>query len=158
MKPLQPFVRVLLYSALFLGTASALPAQSWNCTFKPPVITINFGSANVADINEPTPARYSLVWDNCPNDGFYTFASETSDCFYGDWFTLTEDHTPGDGDGNMMLVNGAQQPNVAVWTQTITVTPHTNYAFSTWVQTITTVNPAKLQFSINGKFSKRAAH
>ncbi|RYE58643.1 MAG: PKD domain-containing protein [Sphingobacteriales bacterium] len=55
------------------------------------------------------------------------------------------------GVGNMMLVNGAQQPNVAVWTQTITVTPHTNYAFSTWVQTITTVNPAKLQFSINGK-------
>jgi len=58
-----------------------------------------------------------------------------------------KDHTTGTG--NMLLVNGAQQLNANVWSQTITVTPNTNYAFSAWLQNISTVNPARLQFSIN---------
>jgi gliding motility-associated-like protein len=59
-----------------------------------------------------------------------------------------KDHTTGTG--NMLLVNGATTPNVPVWKETITVTPNTNYAFSAWLQHITTINPARLQFSING--------
>lgn len=59
-----------------------------------------------------------------------------------------QDHTTGNG--NMMMVNGADQPNIKVWTQTIPVQPNTNYVFYTWLQTITTVNPSQLQFSING--------
>lgn len=62
------------------------------------------------------------------------------------------DHTTGNG--NMLLVNGAAQPNVAVWIENINVTPNTNYAFSTWLQNINinnaTSNPPQLQFSING--------
>ena len=59
------------------------------------------------------------------------------------------DHTSGNG--NMMMVNGADQAGVKVWSQTITITPNTNYAFSTWLENITSVNPATLQFSINGQ-------
>lgn len=59
-----------------------------------------------------------------------------------------KDHTTGTG--NMMLVNGATTANVVVWSETVAVTPNTNYAFSTWLQHITTINPALLQFSING--------
>lgn len=58
------------------------------------------------------------------------------------------DHTTGNG--NMMMVNGATQQNVRVWSQTIVIQPNTNYVFYTWLQTLTTVNPAQLQFSING--------
>ncbi len=58
------------------------------------------------------------------------------------------DHTTGTG--NMLLVNGATTPNVSVWCQTVNVTPNTNYAFSTWLATLTANNPAQLQFSING--------
>ncbi|MBC7947008.1 MAG: PKD domain-containing protein, partial [Chitinophagaceae bacterium] len=58
------------------------------------------------------------------------------------------DHTTGNG--NMMLVNGSVADNVKIWTQTITVQPNTFYAFSTWIQHITTLNPTKLQFTING--------
>jgi gliding motility-associated-like protein len=58
-----------------------------------------------------------------------------------------KDHTTGSG--NMLLVNGAPTPNV--WKETISVTPNTNYAFSTWVQALWPPNPAQLQFSINGK-------
>ena len=57
------------------------------------------------------------------------------------------DHTSGNG--NMMMVNGAPASNVNVWNQTVTVTPNTNYAFATWIQTLYTPNPAQLSFSIN---------
>ncbi|HEX7845408.1 MAG TPA: PKD domain-containing protein, partial [Chitinophagaceae bacterium] len=59
------------------------------------------------------------------------------------------DHTGGAG--NMLLVNGSPTANVNVWKQTLTVTPNTNYAFSTWLQALGAPNPAQLQFAINGK-------
>lgn len=59
------------------------------------------------------------------------------------------DHTSGTG--NMLLVNGADLAGVQVWSETITVQPNTNYAFSAWLENITSVNPAVLQFSINGQ-------
>jgi gliding motility-associated-like protein len=59
------------------------------------------------------------------------------------------DHTTGSD--KMMLVNGSPVPNVNVWKETVTVTPNTNYAFSTWIQALWPPNPAQLQFSINGK-------
>ena len=58
------------------------------------------------------------------------------------------DHTTGTG--NMLLVNGATTANVSVWCETINVIPNTDYAFSTWLATLTASNPAQLQFSING--------
>ena len=58
------------------------------------------------------------------------------------------DHTSGIG--NMMMVNGAVIPDVNVWKETVIVQPNTNYEFSTWLEHITSVNPAILQFSING--------
>lgn len=59
------------------------------------------------------------------------------------------DHTTGTG--NMLMVNGDPTPGITVWkTQSIAVTPNTNYAFSVWVQSIYYANPANLQFSING--------
>jgi gliding motility-associated-like protein len=58
------------------------------------------------------------------------------------------DHTTGTG--NMMMVNGAPTPNVNVWTETVAVTPNTNYAFSTWIEALWPPNPTQLKFSING--------
>ncbi len=58
------------------------------------------------------------------------------------------DHTTGSG--NMLLVNGASVPDIGVWNQTVTVLPNTNYAFSTWIESLYPPNPAQLSFSING--------
>ena len=58
------------------------------------------------------------------------------------------DHTTGSGD--MMLINGATQLNINIWKETIPVLPNTDYAFSTWIQSVYPQNPARLQFSING--------
>jgi len=58
------------------------------------------------------------------------------------------DHTTGNG--NMLLVNGSPLANAEVWKTTVAVTPNTNYAFSTWISSISVPNPAQLAFSING--------
>ena len=59
------------------------------------------------------------------------------------------DHTSGSG--NMMLINGATVAGVNVWSsQTMAVVPNTNYAFSIWIQSVSPLAPAILQFSING--------
>jgi gliding motility-associated-like protein len=58
------------------------------------------------------------------------------------------DHTSGSG--NMMIINGSPVANARVWTQTIAVTPGTNYTFSTWIASMHSSNPARLQFAING--------
>lgn len=62
-------------------------------------------------------------------------------------FAACNDHTGG---GNMMVVNGSSVAGDEVWCQTITVTPGTDYAFSAWVTSVISSNPARLQFSING--------
>jgi gliding motility-associated-like protein len=59
------------------------------------------------------------------------------------------DHTTGAS--NMMMVNGSPTIGAKVWQQTVAVAPNTNYAFSTWIQSVSAPNPAQLQFSINGK-------
>src|SRR5690606_9031978 len=51
------------------------------------------------------------------------------------------------GPGNMMMVNGSATEGLTVWSTTLTVTPNTNYAFSTWIQSISGANPAILQRS-----------
>jgi hypothetical protein len=80
------------------------------------------------------------------NAGVYNVGSNITAWHPG--MAACSDHTSGSG--NMLMVNGADVANVNVWTQTVPVTPNTNYAFSSWLQNITTINPASLQFAING--------
>lgn len=63
-------------------------------------------------------------------------------------FTSMGDHTSGSG--KMLIVNGASAANVTVWKENITIQPNTNYVFSVWATSVTSANPAILQFSING--------
>lgn len=58
------------------------------------------------------------------------------------------DHTGNNG--KMLIVNGATTTGSKIWGQTISVQPNTNYMFSVWVQSIYTVSPASLKFTING--------
>ena len=97
------------------------------------------------------------------NTGFTSVYSYTPDGFpTGVYWVGTDPHTwnanapvsCGDhtsGHGNMMIVNGATTTGVNVWTTgPIPVTPNTNYAFSIWIQSVSPLAPAILQFSING--------
>lgn len=114
-------------------------------------------TAEVTGVNLITNGNFSAG-----NSGFtsaYNFAANNTT--EGQYFVGTSpqawnpslsncgDHTSGNG--NMLLVNGSPVANVNVWSQTINVSPNTNYAFSTWIQALWPPNPAQLQFAINGR-------
>ncbi|MBI3133464.1 MAG: gliding motility-associated C-terminal domain-containing protein [Bacteroidetes bacterium] len=67
---------------------------------------------------------------------------------YNGGFSPCTDHTSGSG--NMLVVNGSSTVGASVWCQTIPVTPNTDYLFSAWLASVYPVNPAVLQFTING--------
>ncbi|WP_143470488.1 gliding motility-associated C-terminal domain-containing protein [Labilibaculum filiforme] len=56
----------------------------------------------------------------------------------------------GNSPDKMLIVNGAPDENVVVWSQTITVVPNQYYAFSTWASNVHPTNPARLEFMIDG--------
>jgi gliding motility-associated-like protein len=63
-------------------------------------------------------------------------------------FAPCGDHTTGTG--NMMIVDGSPQAREEVWCQTVRVEANKKYAFSMWLTSVNSINPAALQFSING--------
>lgn len=108
-------------------------AQQPNCIFKPPQITIHFGTDNVRDLNVGELSNYRRVSHSCPSDGYYSFASYTYACFGDDWHTLPEDHTPGDTDGNMLLVNAARYPGEFLRTPISGLKSNTIYELGLWL-------------------------
>jgi len=68
---------------------------------------------------------------------------------YRDWQPFG-DHTSGTG--MMMIVNGATSSSIPVWSETVAVTPNTNYQFSFWGATIDADSNSRtnLQVKING--------
>lgn len=117
----------------FLLFAFVSRAQPGNCTFKPPQITINFGSGYIADLNTANLYNYRRVAGFCPSDGHYAFASFTAGCFRDDWHTLTTDHTAGDKDGNMLLVNAAPDGGVFLSVPVTGLKANTTYELSLYV-------------------------
>ena len=121
---------------LILSFAFKPKAQSVTCVFKKPVITIHFGSGNVRDVNTAGFFNYERVSSSCPTDGHYTYTSYTSDCFRGDWFTLTEDHTPADASGNFLLVNSSYNTGSFLKTVVSGLKGGTIYEFGVWMMNV----------------------
>jgi hypothetical protein len=95
----------------FLLMSKSSEAQKDNCIFKTPVYSVDFGT----DTNDGVPVMYNIenykkTTGYCPKDGFYSFTTSTGNCFDGKWHSLPEDHTPGDVNGKMMIVNAAEMP------------------------------------------------
>lgn len=97
--------------ALLMATAfllAGLPVCSQLCTgsLGDPVVHINFGGGGTQ--GNPAAAAstsYTFLNSDCPNDNFYTVRSSTAACFGNTWHTILEDHTPGDVNGYMMIIN-----------------------------------------------------
>jgi gliding motility-associated-like protein len=88
---------------------------------------------------------YNFATLNTSEGEVYVGSNTTS---WNGAFSNCADHTSGSG--NMLLVNGSPSKDIEVWKQTISVSPNTNYEFSVWLQALYNVNPAQLQFAING--------
>ena len=129
----QALIRKVFLTSGFLLLLCSSRAQPNDCVLKPPLVTIHFGQGPVQDINTSPLPNYDRVSSGCPTDGHYAFSSTTPGCFYGDWFNLTEDHTPGDKNGNMMIVNAFPGGGTFL-THTIGgLRSHTTYELAIWV-------------------------
>lgn len=121
---------------IILSSAFLSKAQPPNCIFKPPQYTIHFGRGNVKDLTSPGLSSYRRVDDSCPSDGYYSFASYTRACFSDDWHTLSEDHTAGDIDGNMLLVNAGPRGAVFLNTPISGLKSSTTYELGLWLMNL----------------------
>jgi hypothetical protein len=118
---------------IFLPLAFSSKAQPANCIFKPSQFTIHFGTGDIRDPNSAGLSNYRRVLHSCPSDGYYSFASYTSACFNDDWHTLLEDHTAGDKDGNMLLVNAAPHEGIFFRTAITGLKNNTLYELGLWL-------------------------
>jgi gliding motility-associated-like protein len=121
------FIMVLLVSA-------ACSAQLCTGSLGDPVVNINFGAGS--NPGNPLPSattNYSFTVSTCPNDGSYTVVNSTASCFNNTWFSLPADHTPGDNNGYMMLVNASFTPGVFYLDTVKNLCGGTTYEFSAWI-------------------------
>lgn len=132
----QRNLKKITFLLLTLPFAFQSRAQPADCTFKPSFYTVTFGTRNVSDINAVEPSNYRRVQISCPSDGHYTYTSLTTNCFGGDWFTIEEDHTPGDVSGNMMLVNASPESGVFLETTINGFKGGTTYEFGVWLMNV----------------------
>jgi hypothetical protein len=87
---------------------------------------------NTSSVNLTGAQTYTII--NDPLNAHVAFSS------YGD-------HTTGDGP--MMVVNGAVNSGVTVWSETVSVSQNVDYTFTAWVSSCYPLNPANLNFLIN---------
>ncbi len=134
-QPALPYFLKHTLSFLFiLFLAETSKAQLCTGSLGDPVVNITFGTGS-----NPGPAlssnitNYSYVTNQCPSDGFYTIASSTAGCFGNTWHTLTEDHTPGDVNGYMMLINASYSPGSFYVDTVRDLCGGTTYEFSAWI-------------------------
>ena len=128
-----------------------------NTTVKPTVTTTYYFNSKVTGSNLISngdfsngdvdfTSDYSSVSNNTL-EAEYTVGSDPS--LWNGGMSPCPDHTTGTG--QMMLVNGSPNVGDVIWRQTVAIAPNTNYAFSTWVQSLFNQNPANLKFVINGE-------
>ncbi len=99
-----------------------------------PVVNITFGKGpNPGAPLSTTATNYTYTPSTCPNDGSYTVVNSSSGCFQNSWHTIAEDHTPGDVNGYMMLVNASLFPGAFYLDTVKNLCSGTTYEFSAWI-------------------------
>ncbi len=133
MKKFLTCCNVVLLLLLFATTSFS---QLCNGSLGDPIVNIDFGSG--ANQGQPLAAgvtNYSF-YSSCPNDGLYTIANSSPDCFSNSWHLLKEDHTPNDVNGYMMIVNASYSPG-DFFVQTVSgLCGGTTYEFASWILNI----------------------
>ena len=96
-----------------------------------------------AGVSSSNHSHYASLWQ----EGRYAVDDNPNE--YHANFSACGGHT-GNNPDNYLIVNGAPDENVVVWSQTINVNPNQYYAFSTWACNVHPTNPARLEFMIDG--------
>ena len=83
------------------------------------------------------------------DEGTYSIVSfDTLHPSWGDFF----DHTHGNSDGLFLIANGATNSTSAgpAWSQTVAVTPNTQYELSAWFASLFAGSPSAVEFRLDG--------
>jgi len=130
-------------------TVTAAGTYYWQRTAANSVVNGDFSSGLTGFTSSYT------VYNGPPNaTALYaagTYTVGTNPFSYHSGFASFGDHTTGTG--NMLIVNGSDNPNTIVWQENITVKANTNYVFSFWAANassadITNNNTSILQFTL----------
>ncbi|MCY7423134.1 MAG: T9SS type B sorting domain-containing protein [Chitinophagaceae bacterium] len=131
-------IRTMLLLALSsFFTAGMLQAQLCAGSLGDPVVNITFGQgSNPGLALAPGVTNYGYFLTSCPPDGFYNIGTSSLACFNDSWHTVNEDHTPGDGNGYMMIINASNSPGVFYVDTVQGLCGGTTYEFASWILNI----------------------
>lgn len=124
---------LLLFSFIVLSETNAQLCQG---SLGDPVVNITFGSGANPGPPLGNLTNYSYADHDCPADGFYTIGNSTNNCFNRTWHSLPEDHTPGDVNGYMMIVNASFNPGDFFVKTVDGLCPNTTYEFASWIYNV----------------------
>ncbi len=132
-KQFKRCIGIILLATTFLAAAQNISAQSVTCEYKQTVINLDFGtSSNRKDVALSFLKNYQQTNSTCPDDGWFSYSAYTTDCFNGNWHNVPEDHSPGDFNGQMMVVNAAEMPGMFFANKIAGLKPGVNYEISVW--------------------------
>ncbi len=133
----MPVLRTLFIFVLLITAFIEAPAQICTGSLGDPVVNIDFGKGlNPGPQLSSKVISYSYLASGCPNDGYYTILSSCSSCFADSWHILPEDHTPGDINGYMLLVNASFAAGVFYVDTVRGLCGGTTYEFAAWALNI----------------------
>ncbi len=94
-----------------------------------PIFTEDFGSGTTDGPELPAGTTSYQFTTGTPNDGDYTISSTTN---YFDWLSI-QDHTPGDSNGKLFIVNASFTAGEFYQRQVTGLCENTTYEFSSWL-------------------------
>ena len=125
----------LILSLLF--TITGLQSQICRGSLGDPVVNMDFGKGpNPGPALPPRITSYTYERTGCPQDGLYSIFNNSPGCHGNTWHQLTADHTPGDVDGYMLIVNASFSAGVFYVDTVQGLCGGTTYEFAAWVLNI----------------------
>ena len=124
---------------IFVCLLCHLAAGAQVCTgsLGDPVVNVTFGTgSNPGSPLQAASTSYSFTTTTCPSDGSYTVVNSTSGCFGNSWYNISEDHTPNDNNGYMMLVNASFNPGDFYVDTVRDLCSNTKYEFAAWIMNV----------------------
>lgn len=121
---------------IFFILSKEVDAQLCTGSLGDPIVNVTFGQgSNPGSPLTAAATTYQFVAADCPNDGFYTVANKTTNCFSSSWHSLAADHT-GDAGGYFMLINASYQPGAFYIDTVKNLCPGTTYELSAWIMNV----------------------
>ncbi|MDN3588423.1 gliding motility-associated C-terminal domain-containing protein [Pedobacter aquatilis] len=149
---MQKCLKSFLFIFLIFSCTTAFTQQVCIGSLGDPVININFGSGN--NFGPVVPSTGYAYIAGSPNDGQYTVANSTRG-LNGGWFAI-EDHTPGDTNGYMMVINADNRLGVFYEATITNLCPGTTYEFAAWIVNILNYTSTQTKPNVTFTIENRA--